>query len=123
MESQVFEHKRFVLVIIRHHCRLDTTNIWASDAIGLQGFKELIFASLDIEYNSAVPCTQLPDLTVEGMKLERDMQLRYYLTFFAPKPPVTLHCMHWQVCIDHAQRVDVLKTQLGFPPYPVLGWG
>ena len=91
MEGLECRHKCFVEVAIRHRCRLGTTIIWASDAIGFQEFRELIYASLDIEDNSAGACTQLLDLTVEGMKLERDMQLRCYLTSLAPKPPVTLH--------------------------------
>jgi hypothetical protein len=80
-----------VEVAIRHRCRLGTTIIWASDAIGFQEFQDLIYASLDIEDNSAGACTQLRYLTVAGMKLERDMQLRCYLTSIARKPPVTLH--------------------------------
>jgi hypothetical protein len=87
----VYRHTCFVEVAIRHRCRLGTTIILASDAIGLQEFHELIYVRLDIEYNSAVACTQLLDLTVEDMKLERDMQLWCYLTSVAPKPPVTLH--------------------------------
>jgi hypothetical protein len=103
MESQVHEHRCYVQVAICHRCRLGETYIWASDGIGLQGFKDLILASLGIMYNPAVPRTQLPDLTVKDMKLERDMQLRCYLTFGAPKPPVILDCMHWEVCILHAR--------------------
>ena len=91
MEGLECRHKCFVEVAIRHRCRLGTTIIWASDAIGFQEFQELIYASLDIEDNSAGACTQLLDLTVAGMKLERDMQLRCYLTSIARKPPVTLH--------------------------------
>ena len=68
-EGQEYVHTRLVEVAIRHRCRLGTTIIWASDAIGLQEFQELIYARLDIEDNSAVACTQLPDLTVEGMNL------------------------------------------------------
>jgi hypothetical protein len=89
-EGQEYVHTRLVEVAIRHRCRLGTTIISVSDAIGFDDFKGLIYASFDIE-DLAGDGTQRLFLTVQTMTLTNDRQLRCYLTSTAARPPVTLH--------------------------------
>jgi hypothetical protein len=97
--NPIAEHGRYVEVTVKHN--LMHHRVWASDAISLSDFIELVVATTDMEVDNKTmdarrllafpPRLVFPHLTVGGKRLERDAQLSSYLTARGPVPPVKTH--------------------------------
>jgi hypothetical protein len=86
-------------VMVRHNIVLH--RIWASDAICLRDFTDLVLATTDMEVDTRTmdarrllqfpPRLIFPYLRVGGRVLNENIQLSGYLTAVPPVPPVKTH--------------------------------